>query len=151
LYFSKIINGDSLNATDSTFFEGILEGTPITEGQAYYYAAAVLFREKHPASYSLRTGNNLAPVLPVNTAPALSTVKIFPNPANNAITAQITNGDDKIILIEMYSSLGTLVLSKKCNENWVELNIHSFIEGLYKLRTISAKGNVETKTFNIIR
>ncbi len=152
LFFSKIINGDSLIATDSTFLEGILEGTPITQGQTFYYSAAVLFREMHPESYSsLRIRNELAPVEPVKATPILSIIKIFPNPANIAISAQVTNGDDKIILIEIYSSLGSLILSNNCNENLVELNIQSFIGGLYKLRTVTANGKIENKIFSIIR
>ena len=78
-------------------------------------------------------------------------IKIFPNPANNNIKVEVIATDDKIILVELYSSLGNLITTKSCNTNLFELDVHTYIEGLYKLRAFTKNGFSDTKTFSIIR
>ena len=78
-------------------------------------------------------------------------IKIFPNPANNNIKVEVIATDDKIIMVKLYSSLGNLIATKSCNTNLFELDVHTYIEGLYKLRAFTKNGFSDTKTFSIIR
>ncbi|MBL0340423.1 MAG: hypothetical protein IPP71_05530 [Bacteroidetes bacterium] len=151
LYFSKIINGTPVNSSDSTFLDGLLTGTYITIGESFYYAAAVQFREMHPETSSLRIGTSKPVEVEAIVPHPISIIKIYPNPANNSIKAEIQNGDDKLTLIELYSSIGNLIASQTGNSNLIELNIQSYHEGLYKLRAYTQKGFTDTKTFSIVR
>jgi len=63
----------------------------------------------------------------------------------------VLDTDDKIIRIELYSSLGNLITSKSCNTTIFELDIQSYIEGLYKLRAFTKNSFSDTKTFSIVR
>ncbi len=151
LYFDKLIYGTEMNSTDSTFLDGLLSGSYITVGESFYNAAAAQSREIHPGSYSLRLGSTVLPD-PITAVPVpKQAIKIFPNPANSSIKVELLDADDKIILIELYSSLGNLIISKTCNSNLFELNIQSYQEGLYKLRAFTQKGFSDTKTFSIVR
>ncbi len=147
----KLIYRSAMNSTDSTFLDGLLTGSAITEGESFYYAAAVQSREMHPESYSLRLGNSTLPEIIEQPFVPVSFIKIFPNPANNSIKVAVLNADDKIILVELYSSLGNLISTKTCNANLFELDVQSYHDGLYKLRAFTKNGYSDTQTFSVVR
>jgi hypothetical protein len=151
LYFDKLIFGTAINSTDSTFLDGLLTGSAITEGESFYFAAAFFSREIHPTSYSSRLESLILNETIIQTPIQPNIFKIFPNPASNSINVEMVDVNDKIILIELYSSLGNLLTKKACNSKLFELNIQMYYEGLYTIRAFTKNGYSFTKTFSIIR
>lgn len=62
-------------------------------------------------------------------AKAKNNIKIFPNPATDIVTIKT---DELIKNIRIYSSVGQLVMNKKCIDN--QLNIFELEKGIYYLR-----------------
>ena len=151
LCFDKLLDGTAINLTDSTFLEALLSGSYLTDGESFYYAAAVQFREMHPTSYSARIGSNIHPITLEQTPIPTNSIKIFPNPANSNIKVEVSDADDKIILIELYASLGNLILSKSSNTTFYEMDIQPYKEGIYKIRIFTKSGYSGTKSFSIVR
>ncbi len=42
-------------------------------------------------------------------------------------------------------------LSKTCNANTMELNLATYVEGLYKIRVLTSQGFSDTKSFSLIK
>ena len=58
-------------------------------------------------------------------------VDLYPNPANNFITIQITNTNSKIFKVELYNTLGQLILSKQISDKLVTVNTEELNQGVY--------------------
>ncbi len=84
----------------------------------------------------------MAEQLRLNSSINTNELILYPNPSNHSV--QINNFTDSIYQIEIYSSLGQLVLKQKVSYNSA-INIQTFSNGLYFLKMIGTK----TKTFKM--
>jgi hypothetical protein len=151
IFFDILEPGLELEASDTTTLEAMFSGNAINKGESFFNSLASLFREKHPESYSLRLGET-TPLPFIEQVPeTTSHLIIYPNPADNLIVSQLLDVDDSIILLELYNAVGKLVLIKKCNSKFEELNVSNYREGLYRLRAITNNGQIYTDSFSLVR
>jgi len=58
---------------------------------------------------------------------------VFPNPTNGEITVNLKTLNEKTF-VEVYNTLGQLILTKAATETNVKLNLSEFSEGVYHIR-----------------
>ena len=80
-----------------------------------------------------------------------SLLKVYPNPASSRIFIQLLDKNDTISLMELYNAVGKLVFTKKSYSKFEELNVANYVEGLYKLRVVTAEGYTQTRSINLIK
>ena len=92
--------------------------------------------------------DKLADEKPTNTKQFLG-VNLYPNPSNGTVNFEFKNVA-AITSIEIYNSLGALVLAEKVNgnNNLVQINANELANGFYLAKIISNKG-FETKSFTL--
>lgn len=79
-----------------------------------------------------------------------STVSVFPNPANNLVTLQFSNLN-ALSTVEIYNELGALVTTIQPQQNVTQLNIQTWAEGVYFVKTVSSANEVLMTRFVIVR
>ena len=92
--------------------------------------------------------DKLAEEKPTNTKQFLG-VNLFPNPSNGTVNFEFKDAI-AIKSIEIYNSLGALVLAEKVNgnNNLVQINANELSNGFYLAKIVSNKG-FETKSFTL--
>ncbi len=80
----------------------------------------------------------------IDIAPDLY-IKVFPNPSKGSIRLQFN--EPMLGELEMYDTMGNIVLEKEINENDIELNLENFSSGFYilKLNDKNSKNIYSTK------
>lgn len=79
-----------------------------------------------------------------------STVSVFPNPASNLVTLQFSNLN-ALSTVEIYNELGALVTTIQPQQNVTQLNIQTWAEGVYFVKTVSSANEVLMTRFVIVR
>ena len=75
-------------------------------------------------------------------------ISIYPNPVSNQLTIKLPSVyNENLIQVELYNSIGQLVLSKSYTETTIEFSVSSFPKGLYILKIQNGE---EMKTEKII-
>lgn len=77
-----------------------------------------------------------------------SILSIYPNPANNSITLQLSSAQPAIISVT--NLFGQIVYSEKINAEQTQIDVNKFPAGIYVVRWNSGNNN-ETKTFSVIK
>jgi hypothetical protein len=92
--------------------------------------------------------DKLAEEKPTNTKQFLS-VNLYPNPSNGIVNFEFKDAT-AITSIEIYNSLGALVLAEKVNgnNNLVQINANELSNGFYLAKIVSNKG-FEAKSFTL--
>jgi hypothetical protein len=80
------------------------------------------------ASVSLCTG--------VDQANNMSSISIYPNPANDVIYVNLGNVLSENSVIELYDAIGKLVMSQKVVDSISTLSITNFAKGIYSVRIL---------------
>ncbi len=78
----------------------------------------------------------------VNSKFDFNQIKIFPNPTNDIINIEISNSMNEDISLNVYNSLGELLIEKKfLNKTTDYIDISHFSKGIYYLKIESANIN----------
>ena len=74
--------------------------------------------------------------------------EMYPNPANKLITIQITNTNSKLFKVELYNTLGQLILSKQISDKLVTINTEELNQGIYicKVSCVNSNGSIDHET-----
>jgi hypothetical protein len=90
---------------------------------------------------------NLTVIETVEVNPEIlwSQVKVFPNPADDYFV--ISFGEEIIKRVEVFNSLGQLLLNEKYTDNTVIVNVENFKSGIYSIRVYSDYGVYTGKVF----
>ncbi|MBX2932496.1 MAG: T9SS type A sorting domain-containing protein [Chitinophagaceae bacterium] len=101
-------------------------------GRSYYRIEAVDKDGKTTYSKTMQTTLNIKP----------ETLNIFPNPARNVVNVIGKN----IQQINIIDFTGRILIQKNYNNsNNVQLNIENLSKGIYLLKVVDVKGNIQTK------
>lgn len=65
-----------------------------------------------------------------------SSFMVYPNPVNNTFFVDFNNVNKEVKVIELYNSLGQLILNKIPENNLVEFNVQENPSGLYMLKVV---------------
>lgn len=71
-----------------------------------------------------------------------SDLNIYPNPVNDRLTVTCNND---ILLIELYSLTGDLIMSKQINDSYIEIFTNQLSKGTYFLKLYSQQGTFTRK------
>jgi hypothetical protein len=74
---------------------------------------------------------------------------LFPNPASTSVN--LSNPENKTVTMEMFNSVGTLVLSKNATSTISSLDISDLAPGIYFYRITDADGFSSTGKLNVSR
>lgn len=77
-------------------------------------------------------------------------ISVFPNPASNIVTIQFSNLE-AVSSVEVLNELGELVTTIQPQNNVFQLNVQSWAEGVYFVRTVSSANEVLMTRFVIVR
>jgi hypothetical protein len=143
--------GYELLAADSAYFLERTVGIPTTNGEVYYHALGNLFIEQHIPLVSSRIGHQpqLQPSSDVNKSK--SELIASPNPTTGQLKLQLSNQSVKISFVEIYNSLGKLVINKTVDNNEYQLDMTPYSQGIYYIRCIDQSKKYYTKSFNLLK
>ena len=74
---------------------------------------------------------------------------VYPNPTAGSLHLKIENYDIKNLKYHIYDINGTLVQSKKVDENETQVSLEKFVPGVYFMKVTD--NNKDVKTFKIIK
>ncbi len=140
-----------LSSADSSFYLERSVGIPTTEGDVYYHGLGNLFIEQHVPIVASRMG--LQPPIPqpeVDVAKNTDLV-IFPNPTTGLLTIRISDPQTKLSHIEIYNSMGDLVISTLVENNSYLMDMTSYNQGIYFIRCIDQSKKYYSKSFNLLK
>jgi hypothetical protein len=140
-----------LSSADSSFYLERSVGIPTTEGDVYYHGLGNLFIEQHVPIVASRMG--LQPPIPqpeVDVAKNTDLV-IFPNPTTGLLTIRISDPQTKLSHIEIYNSMGDLVISTLVENNSYLMDMTSYNQGIYFIRCMDQSRKYHTKAFNLLK
>lgn len=84
--------------------------------------------------------------LQVNSILDQSTIRVFPNPANESFTILSFSGD-KVDEVQIFNSLGMLVHTERIASIGQRISLQNFSNGIYTLRIYSGKKSYSEKLF----
>jgi hypothetical protein len=140
-----------LTAADSAFYLERTVGTPTTDGEAYYYGLGNLFIEQHIPIVSSRIGQQPSIEQPITVVNNKSEMLIFPNPTTGVLNIRLSEQETKLSRIEIYNSMGELVISKEIENNHYLLDMSSYNQGIYFIRVVDQSKKYYTKSFNLLK
>jgi hypothetical protein len=76
---------------------------------------------------------------------AKNTISVFPNPAANKLTVQLSSSDDQIKKINIYDVSGRLITSNEATGLKTEVDVHGLKDGIYFIKVFGEKNSWETK------
>ena len=76
-----------------------------------------------------------------------NTLKVYPNPTSNMLNVE----GEGMSNIEVYNTVGQLVMSQEVGGNAAQINTESLNNGMYFLRIMANDGNVLNRTFSVAR
>lgn len=126
---------DYVGMTDVRFKFRLIADGGVTEDGFYFDDFAVYTDHIDDASISENNPNQLS---------------IFPNPARNQITLQLTHLQG-INEIAVYNELGEMVTTLIPSQIITTLNVSEWSEGVYYVRAISNEAAVMTSRFTVVR
>jgi hypothetical protein len=124
-----------------------------TDGEAYYYGLGNLFIEQHIPIVSSRIGQQPSIEQPITVATSeRSEMLIFPNPTTGVLNIRLSEQETKLSRIEIYNSMGELVISKEIANNHYQLDMSSYNQGIYFIQMHGSNSkNYYTKSFNLLK
>ncbi|MBK7387876.1 MAG: T9SS type A sorting domain-containing protein [Bacteroidetes bacterium] len=78
-------------------------------------------------------------------------MEIFPNPTTGLLTIRISEPQIKLSHIEIYNSMGDLVISTWIENNSYFLDMTSYNQGIYFIRCMDQSRKYHTKSFNLLK
>lgn len=127
-YFFKLVEGTS-NPAHST--SGLIRDTSLIEKPAYYLFKS--FIECVPAS--------------INEPKGSKEYNIFPNPFNESLTITFSSQIDKDELMQIYNSMGEIVMTIYINQTTTIINFSNYSDGLYLISLV----NNPNQTYKFIK
>jgi chitodextrinase len=133
------INGLANDCYDFTILDSYGDGICCSYGNGSYtlevtgggvLASGGQFTSSDVTNFCLPTASSYALPLNVDEGNGMSTVNIYPNPANAFINVDVINGR-RIGRINIYNTVGTLVKTVEMNGNEKEIDISELPTGLY--------------------
>jgi V8-like Glu-specific endopeptidase len=79
-----------------------------------------------------------------------SDLGVYPNPATSEVTYDLSNNFD-LQLVSIYNSQGQLVKQVSTTQNFGQIQVQSFAEGLYFLTFTTKSGQQTTRQFTVVR
>ena len=143
--------GDELSSSDSAFYMERVAGSPTTDGEVYYYGLGNLFIEQHLPILSARIGHQPTIEQPITVINNKSEMLIFPNPTTGVLNIRLSEQETKFSRIEIYNSMGELVISKEIANNHFMLDMSSYNKGIYFIRGVDQSKKYYTKSFNLLK
>lgn len=108
-------------------------------------AAATLFHEIHPYETPLRFGtSNTQYPYTSGGINAVDEVRIYPNPAREAITLVAST---EMKSVEIFNSYGSLVIKKNCKGKTEYIESNMFPSGIYHAKTTLQSGDMVVTKF----
>jgi hypothetical protein len=83
--------------------------------------------------------------LGIDANPSNESIKIYPNPATNKITLDLSQLKDLHNIISIYDIQGQLILQELINEKQTDINISNFAKGLYVIKIHNEKQRIVSK------
>jgi hypothetical protein len=143
--------GDELSSSDSAFYMERSVGSPTTDGEVYYYGLGNLFIEQHLPILSARIGQQPTIEQPITVINNKSEMLIFPNPTTGVLNIRLSEQETKLSRIEIYNSMGELVISKEIANNHYLLDMSPYNQGIYFIRGVDQSKKYYTKSFNLLK
>jgi hypothetical protein len=143
--------GDELSSSDSAFYMERSVGSPTTDGEVYYYGFGNLFIEQHLPILSARIGQQPTIEQPITVINNKSEMLIFPNPTTGVLNIRLSEQETKLSRIEIYNSMGELVISKEIANNHYLLDMSPYNQGIYFIRGVDQSKKYYTKSFNLLK
>jgi Secretion system C-terminal sorting domain len=140
-----------LSAADSAFYLERTVGLPITNGKVYYLGLGTLFIEQHIPIVSARVGQQPLfeqSTLAINNE---SELIIFPNPTSGLLTIRLSDQKANFSHIEIYNSVGDLIISKEIANNHYLLDMTPYNQGIYFIRALDQSKKYYSKSFNLLK
>ncbi|MBK7968131.1 MAG: T9SS type A sorting domain-containing protein [Bacteroidetes bacterium] len=76
---------------------------------------------------------------------------VFPNPTTGLLTIRLSDQELKLSQIEIYNSMGDLVISKQIENNNYLLDMTPYNQGIYFIRGMDESKKYYTKSFNLLK
>jgi hypothetical protein len=143
--------GDELSSSDSAFYMERTVGSPTTDGEVYYYGFGNLFIEQHLPILSARIGQQPTIEQPITVVNNKSEMLIFPNPTTGVLNIRLSEQETKLSRIEIYNSMGELVISKEIANNHYKIDMSSYNQGIYFIRGVDQSKKYYSKSFNLLK
>ncbi|MBK6643467.1 MAG: T9SS type A sorting domain-containing protein [Bacteroidetes bacterium] len=80
-----------------------------------------------------------------------SELLVFPNPTTGLLTIRLSDQELKLSQIEIYNSMGDLVISKQIENNNYLLDMTPYNQGIYFIRGMDESKKYYTKSFNLLK
>ena len=77
-------------------------------------------------------------------------VKVYPNPAKDFLMIEVTQTGNDLFRYELFDIAGRKAVVKKMNSNTEEIDMSSYVSGIYLLRVLSP-GDENVKTCKIVK
>jgi hypothetical protein len=140
-----------LSASDSAFYLERTVGNHTTNGAVYYYGLGNLLIEQHVPIVASKIG--LQPLIEQSVIPIAnnSELVVFPNPTTGLLTIQLSDRELKLSYVEIYNSMGDLVISKEIANNDFLLDMTAYNQGIYFIRSVDQSKKYYTKSFNLLK
>jgi len=123
---------NKVNAKNESYNEYSFTDLQPLNGRSYYRIEAVDKDGKITYSKTMQTTLNIKP----------ETLNVYPNPARNVVNV-ISKNIQQINIIDFTGR--TLIQQNFNNTNNIKLNVKNLSKGIYLLRVVDVKGNVQTK------
>ena len=143
--------GGDLSGADSAFYLERTTGAATTQGAVYYYGLGQLFIEQHPPLISSRMGQQSVTELLLNKEETKTELTVFPNPSTGLLTLKLVDREAIISGVEVYNSIGEMILSKRIEKNNFQLDMSPFVQGIYFIRCHDHNNEYYTKSVNLLK
>lgn len=141
-YLNQIKNGRILSQGAVDTLLGIALACPFDEGQAVYFARAILQANNYNYVYDYPDKECIAP-RSIEQKLTENKVVVFPNPARNEIKLISKNA---IVQVEMFDMNGAVIFHK-LSGNINKIDISNLPIGIYVLKIEDIEGNIELHKF----
>ncbi len=149
IYLNKVVNNEFLGEEDSLALVDIAYQSPLTGGDAVISARVILGIDPDVENENRMKSTFTKPNPPIHT---YSTIRVFPNPANDKLYIVFDNTNEGMATVEMFDLTGKLVYQTTINATikLQTININDIKKGIYSLR-ISTNNNIYNQKIVIIK
>lgn len=138
-YLKQIKNLDDLTTGAIDTLLGIALSCPFEDGQAVYFARAILKSNNYNFVYDYPDHECVEQRQTNKSILVGSKIKIYPNPAHSSLRLE---GDEEILSVEIFDTKGAFVYHET-SSNIKSINLAELANGLYVMRIFTKSGKTE--------